>query len=225
MDGRFFLGRRHRREPERAHRRRGLARSGRAARRCSRRRSRCSDSSGRAATRRHRGELLRRRAGPALHAAGRAARASPSRPRSRSPPSWPAARATRSSTLRRTASRSRSSSPPAARASRSTARSRAAGPRRRTRARRPPARCWPNAAVGGDLSYELPLPRHFEQATEDVTPEDLKEALPLRPGPGSLARGSPGVRAGRLHAHLLPPDRPRPGRLPEVLAEELEPRL
>jgi coenzyme F420-dependent glucose-6-phosphate dehydrogenase len=25
-------------------------------------------------------------------------------------------------------------------------------------------RIWPNAAVGGDLGYELPLPRHFEQA-------------------------------------------------------------
>ena len=25
---------------------------------------------------------------------------------------------------------------------------------------------WPNAAVPGDLSQELPLPRHFEQAAE-----------------------------------------------------------
>jgi coenzyme F420-dependent glucose-6-phosphate dehydrogenase len=41
---------------------------------------------------------------------------------------------------------------------------------------------WPNAGLGGDLSYELPLPRHFEQATEDVTPEQLKEELPVGPG-------------------------------------------
>ena len=40
---------------------------------------------------------------------------------------------------------------------------------------------WPNAGLGGDLSYELPLPRHFEQATEDVTPEQLKEKLPVGP--------------------------------------------
>ena len=42
---------------------------------------------------------------------------------------------------------------------------------------------WPNAGLGGDLSYELPLPRHFEQATENVTPEDLKEKLPVGPDP------------------------------------------
>jgi coenzyme F420-dependent glucose-6-phosphate dehydrogenase len=40
---------------------------------------------------------------------------------------------------------------------------------------------WPNAALGGDLSYELPLPEHFEQATEDVTPEQLAEAIPCGP--------------------------------------------
>jgi G6PDH family F420-dependent oxidoreductase len=40
---------------------------------------------------------------------------------------------------------------------------------------------WPNAALGGDLSYELPLPEHFEQSTEDVTPEELAEAIPCGP--------------------------------------------
>jgi coenzyme F420-dependent glucose-6-phosphate dehydrogenase len=40
---------------------------------------------------------------------------------------------------------------------------------------------WPNAALGGDLTYELPLPEHFEQATEDVTPEQLAEAIPCGP--------------------------------------------
>ena len=42
---------------------------------------------------------------------------------------------------------------------------------------------WPNAALGGDLSYELPRPEHFEQATEDVTPEDIAEAIPCGPDP------------------------------------------
>jgi coenzyme F420-dependent glucose-6-phosphate dehydrogenase len=42
---------------------------------------------------------------------------------------------------------------------------------------------WPNAALGGDLSYELPLPLHFEQATEDVTPDKLAEAIPCGPDP------------------------------------------
>jgi coenzyme F420-dependent glucose-6-phosphate dehydrogenase len=42
---------------------------------------------------------------------------------------------------------------------------------------------WPNAALGGDLSYELPRPEHFEQATEHVTPDDLAEAIPCGPDP------------------------------------------
>jgi G6PDH family F420-dependent oxidoreductase len=42
---------------------------------------------------------------------------------------------------------------------------------------------WPNAALSGDLTYELPLPEHFEQATQDVTPEDLAEAIPCGPDP------------------------------------------
>jgi G6PDH family F420-dependent oxidoreductase len=40
---------------------------------------------------------------------------------------------------------------------------------------------WPNAALGGDLSYELPLPRHFEEATEGVTEEDIGDAIPCGP--------------------------------------------
>jgi coenzyme F420-dependent glucose-6-phosphate dehydrogenase len=42
---------------------------------------------------------------------------------------------------------------------------------------------WPNAALGGDLSYELPRPEHFEEATEHVTPEDIAEAIPCGPDP------------------------------------------
>jgi G6PDH family F420-dependent oxidoreductase len=42
---------------------------------------------------------------------------------------------------------------------------------------------WPNAGLGGDLSYELPLPLHFEQATQDVTPEQIAESIPCGPAP------------------------------------------
>ena len=42
---------------------------------------------------------------------------------------------------------------------------------------------WPNAGLGGDLSYELPLPRHFEEASANVTPDDLKEQVPVGPDP------------------------------------------
>jgi hypothetical protein len=37
--------------------------------------------------------------------------------------------------------------------------------------------------LGGELTYELPLPRHFEQATEKVAPEELAEEIPCGPDP------------------------------------------
>ena len=42
---------------------------------------------------------------------------------------------------------------------------------------------WPNAALAGDLGYELPRPAHFEQATKKITPEDIAEAIPCGPDP------------------------------------------
>ena len=42
-------------------------------------------------------------------------------------------------------------------------------------------RVWPNSGVPGDLSWELPLPKHFEQASSIVTPEMLAEATPVGP--------------------------------------------
>jgi coenzyme F420-dependent glucose-6-phosphate dehydrogenase len=36
---------------------------------------------------------------------------------------------------------------------------------------------WPNAALKGELSQELPLPRHFEQAAENVDEEAIAEAI------------------------------------------------
>jgi coenzyme F420-dependent glucose-6-phosphate dehydrogenase len=43
---------------------------------------------------------------------------------------------------------------------------------------------WPNAGIEGDLSQELALPLHFEQASQLVTPEDLAGTLPCGPDPG-----------------------------------------
>ncbi len=42
---------------------------------------------------------------------------------------------------------------------------------------------WPNAAVSGSLPWELPLPSHFEQATENATPEDVAESVVCGPDP------------------------------------------
>ena len=42
---------------------------------------------------------------------------------------------------------------------------------------------WPNAGIGGELSQELPLPRHFEQAAKTVREEDVAKAIPCGPDP------------------------------------------
>jgi coenzyme F420-dependent glucose-6-phosphate dehydrogenase len=42
---------------------------------------------------------------------------------------------------------------------------------------------WPNAALGGDLGYELPRPEHFEQATAWVTPDVIAGAIPVGSDP------------------------------------------
>jgi coenzyme F420-dependent glucose-6-phosphate dehydrogenase len=42
---------------------------------------------------------------------------------------------------------------------------------------------WPNVAIKGELGQELPLPRHFEQAAQMLTEEDVAQALPLGPDP------------------------------------------
>ena len=42
---------------------------------------------------------------------------------------------------------------------------------------------WPNAAVQGELGQELPLPRHYEQAAETLTPEQVAEVVVCGPDP------------------------------------------
>jgi len=42
---------------------------------------------------------------------------------------------------------------------------------------------WPNVGIPGELSQELPLPRHFEQAAETVTEEMVDETVACGPDP------------------------------------------
>jgi coenzyme F420-dependent glucose-6-phosphate dehydrogenase len=42
---------------------------------------------------------------------------------------------------------------------------------------------WPNVAVHGEASQELPSPRHFEQLTEKVTEDEVAEAVSCGPDP------------------------------------------
>ena len=84
---------------------------------------------------------------------------------------------------------------------------------------------WPNAALGGDLTYELPLPLHFEQATEDVKPGDLAEAIPCGP---DADRWLEDIRAyeqaGYTHIYFHQIGRDQEGFL-RFWWEELEPKL
>lgn len=50
-------------------------------------------------------------------------------------------------------------------------------------ARKTALEIWPNAAVRGELSQELPLPRHFEQAAKMVTEDDVAQAIVCGPDP------------------------------------------
>ena len=42
---------------------------------------------------------------------------------------------------------------------------------------------WPNSAAEGELSQELPMPAHFEQASAKVTPDDVAESITCGPDP------------------------------------------
>jgi G6PDH family F420-dependent oxidoreductase len=42
---------------------------------------------------------------------------------------------------------------------------------------------WPNAALKGELSVELPLPRHFEQAAAPVSEEEVAQSVLCSPDP------------------------------------------
>ena len=62
---------------------------------------------------------------------------------------------------------------------------------------------WPNAAIEGDLSQELPLPRHFEQAAEMVSPDDMTKTVVCGPDPERhLAKIREFAEAGFTHVYV-----------------------
>lgn len=50
-------------------------------------------------------------------------------------------------------------------------------------AKKQAAELWPLVGLEGELSQELPLPRHFEQAAENISPEDIEGKLACGPDP------------------------------------------
>ena len=50
-------------------------------------------------------------------------------------------------------------------------------------AKRTACEWWPNTILKGELGQELPLPRHFEQAAEMLSPDDVAKTMPCGPDP------------------------------------------
>ena len=70
-------------------------------------------------------------------------------------------------------------------------------------ARRTAHQWWPNAAIGGELGQELPLPRHFEQAAENIGEDDVAEKVICGPDPERhLATIREFVDAGFDHVYV-----------------------
>ena len=64
-------------------------------------------------------------------------------------------------------------------------------------------RVWPNKAVPGQLSQDLPTPAHFEQAVSPVTPETIGKAIPCGPDPEPIVAAiGEAVAAGVTHVYL-----------------------
>jgi G6PDH family F420-dependent oxidoreductase len=70
-------------------------------------------------------------------------------------------------------------------------------------ARRIAHEVWPNAALPGELGAELPLPRHFEQASQMVSEDDVVASVICGPDPDAyLDRIGDYVEAGFDHVFI-----------------------
>lgn len=71
------------------------------------------------------------------------------------------------------------------------------------------AELWPIVGMGGELSQELPLPRHFDQAADNVSAEDVRSKVACGPDPERhLEMINKYVDAGYTHIwmHQIGPD-------------------
>lgn len=84
---------------------------------------------------------------------------------------------------------------------------------------------WPTAALRGELTQELPLPRHFEQAAEMVTREELAKVVVCGPDPDrhvEMIRRYQDAGYDHVVVHQVGPD--QEGGL-RFLAEQVLPQL
>ena len=70
-------------------------------------------------------------------------------------------------------------------------------------------RVWPNSAIPGQLSQDLPTPTHFEQASSLVRSEDVAKEIICGPDPGPLLEKIRSYEEGgldQIHLHQVGPD-------------------
>jgi G6PDH family F420-dependent oxidoreductase len=70
-------------------------------------------------------------------------------------------------------------------------------------------RIWPNAAIRGEASQELPAPAHFEQLARMVTPEQVAEVIPCGPDPDPVIEKIRSYEAAgfdHIYLHQIGPD-------------------
>jgi coenzyme F420-dependent glucose-6-phosphate dehydrogenase len=68
---------------------------------------------------------------------------------------------------------------------------------------------WPNAAISGQLSQDLPTPAHFEQAAEMVDEDDVAERVVCGPDPGrhlDMIRKYVDAGYDHIYFHQVGPD-------------------
>ncbi|HWH45941.1 MAG TPA: TIGR03557 family F420-dependent LLM class oxidoreductase [Thermoleophilaceae bacterium] len=68
---------------------------------------------------------------------------------------------------------------------------------------------WPNAALSGELGQVLPQPAHYEQATQDVTEDQLAEVVACGPDPGvhlEMIRRFADAGFDHVYVHQIGPD-------------------
>jgi len=84
---------------------------------------------------------------------------------------------------------------------------------------------WPNSGLPGELAQVLPSPTHFEQASQLVTPEMLREAIVCGPDPHrQLAMIEQYEKAGFDEVYVANVG-PNYRQLCELYANEVLPRL
>lgn len=92
-------------------------------------------------------------------------------------------------------------------------------------ARRVAHEWWPNAALRGPLSQELPLPSHFEAAAEMVDENDVARAVVCGPDPEAFLEAiQEFADAGFDHVYLHQVG-PEQERFIEMMAESVLPRI